>query len=135
MRRLRQSANRILKKLNCQKQELSLLLVDNEQIQEINKKYLNRNYPTNVIAFSQTEGEFGHLHHGIMGDIVISAERASSDAMEEGLPFDDELDFLLIHGILHLTGYNHEDATDAEINAMKNKAEELFFFLKGYRIG
>jgi probable rRNA maturation factor len=135
LRQLRQSANKILEKLNCHNKELSLLLVDNKQIQELNKQYLNRDHPTNVIAFSQTEGEFGHLHPRIMGDVVISVEKAQSDAIENGLTLTDELDFLVIHGILHLTGYNHENASDAEVIKMKNKADELFFFLKGYRLG
>jgi probable rRNA maturation factor len=70
-----------------------------------------------------------------MGDVVISVEKAQSDAIENGLTLTDELDFLVIHGILHLTGYNHENASDAEIINMNNKADELFYFLKGYRIG
>ncbi len=126
--------NKILKELNCQKKELSLLLVDNGEMQEINKKYLHRDYPTNVIAFSQTEGEFADLHSNIMGDVVISVEKALQDAGEGGLSLEDELDFLAIHGILHLTGYDHEDVSETHSLAMQNKTDELFYLLKGFKI-
>jgi probable rRNA maturation factor len=123
LRQLRQSANRILRELDLHDKEISLLLVENQEIREINRKYLNRDYPTNVISFSQSEGEFGDLHPRALGDIV-----------DNGLSLEDELDYLFIHGILHLTGYNHENTTEEEGQKMKNKADELFFILKGYRL-
>ena len=134
LRRLRRSANRILRELDLRDKELSLLLVENQEIQEINRKYLNRDYPTNVISFSQREGEFGDLHPQVLGDIVISVEKALHDTDDSGLSLEDELDYLFIHGILHLTGYDHEKTTEEEGQKMKNKADELFFILKGYRI-
>ncbi len=133
-RRLRQVVNKIFQALHCGDKELSLVLVDDEQIREINKQYLGRDYPTNVIAFSQTEGEFGHLHPDILGDVVISVERAKSDSLAAGITLEDELDFLVIHGLLHLLGYDHENATEAEKQRMENKTHELFFTLKGYMI-
>lgn len=126
--------NRILNELKCKNKELSLLLVDNQEIRQLNKQYLDRDYPTNVIAFSQTEGEFGHLNTDIMGDVVISVEKAFSDAQNGGLTLEDELDFLAIHGILHLTGYNHENVSMAQAIAMKTKTDDLFYTIKGYRI-
>ena len=134
MRRLRQSVNKILRQLKCHDRELSLLLVDDREIREINKKYLNRDYPTNVIAFPQWEGKFAYLNPQIMGDVVISVERALTDAREGDLTLEDELDFLAIHGILHLIGYNHEDASDPEIIEMQTKSIELFTLLRGYPI-
>ena len=110
------------------------MLVDDREIQEINKKYLNRDYPTNVIAFSQSEGKFAHLNPHIMGDVVISVERALRDAKEGDLAFEDELDFLAIHGVLHLIGYNHEGASGPEIIEMQTKSIELFTLLRGYPI-
>ena len=126
--------NKILRQLKCRDRELSLLLVGDRKIQEINKKYLNRDYPTNVIAFPQREGKFAYLNPHIMGDVVISVERALSDAREGDLTLEDELDFLAIHGILHLIGYNHEDAADPEIIEMQTKSIELFTLLRGYPI-
>ncbi len=109
-------------------------MVDNEQIRAINNQYLNRDYPTNVIAFSQREGEFGDLHPEILGDIVLSVERALSDSQTGGIAFEDELDFLIIHGLLHLLGYEHENTTELEEQKMARKTDDLFFALKGYGI-
>jgi probable rRNA maturation factor len=109
-----------------------LLLLDNEGIRDINRLYLNRDYPTNVIAFSQIEGEFGNINPGILGDVVISVEQAWHDAEENDLPLEDEMDFLVIHGILHLLGYEHENCNEAQVQKMKDKSEAIFFNLKGY---
>ena len=133
-RRLRQAAKQIIQELACRDKEISLLLVDNEQIQEINRQYLNRDYPTNVIAFSQLEGDFGNLTPNLLGDVVISVERAASDSQAGGLTLDDELDFLFIHGLLHLLGYEHENTSPAEAQKMKDKTDQLFYLLKGYKI-
>jgi probable rRNA maturation factor len=133
-RRLRQIANKIIRELHCRDKEISLVLVDNDQIREINKLYLNRDYPTNVIAFSQIEGDFGDLNPNLLGDIIISVERAASDCLAGGLTLDDELDFLFIHGLLHLLGYEHENTTDAEAKIMSDKTDRLFYTLKGFRI-
>lgn len=134
LRRLRQAVRNLLRALACEEKEISLVLVDNEQIQAINKQYLNRDRHTNVISFSQAEGEFGYLHPHILGDVVVSVERALSDSSEGGLSFDDELDFLIMHGVLHLLGYNHEDTSKEEEQRMQDKTEELFLALKGYPI-
>ncbi len=124
----------MLRQLHCPDREISLSLVDNDEIKKINNEYLGRDYPTNVIAFSQLEGEFGNLHPEILGDIVISVERAQEDSARGGLSLEDELDFLFIHGLLHLLGYEHENTTPSEEQRMRTKTEDLFFALKGYRI-
>jgi len=110
------------------------VLVDNAQIQVINKQYLNRDYATNVIAFSQLEGDFGDLNPNLLGDVVISVERAQSDGIAGGLTLEDELDFLFIHGLLHLLGYEHENTTETEAQKMKDKTDLLFYSLKGFKI-
>jgi probable rRNA maturation factor len=134
LQRVRQALNRILTILECEDKEISLLFVDDDVITEINRDYLGRNYPTNVIAFSLSEGEYGDINPHILGDIVISTETAFRDARDGGIIFDDELDFLLIHGLLHLLGYNHENAGLEEADDMKKKEQGLFFRLKGYPI-
>lgn len=79
------------------------------------------------------EGEFGNINPHVLGDIVISVDTALRDAQIEGLDFDDEVAYLLIHGILHLIGYDHE-ASKPEALKMKEKEGEIFFDLKGYLI-
>jgi probable rRNA maturation factor len=133
-RSVRRAMFRIMKLLNCSDKVISLLFVDDKEIREINRHYLSRDYPTNVISFSLTEGEFGDINPDILGDIVISAETAFNDAEESGIAFNDELAFLMIHGVLHLLHYNHEDANEANTLTMKKKEQELFYMLKGYEI-
>lgn len=124
---------KILEYLKIEEKEISLLLVDDEGITEINHQYLQRNRPTNVISFSMAEGEFGDINSHILGDIVISVETALKDADEGGIDIEDEIDYLMIHGLLHLLGYDHEDS-DAEALLMKEKEKEIFFELKKYAI-
>lgn len=130
---MRRALHNILENLNCQDKEISLLFVDDDGIREINKKYLKRNHPTNVIAFSMTEGEFSDVNPDILGDIIISAETALRDAKNAEIEFEEELDYLMIHGILHLLEYDHE-SSEAEAKQMKEKERELFFALNNYLV-
>lgn len=110
--------------------ELSILIVDNAGIQVINRDYLQRDRPTNVISFAMQEGEGTGLHPLVLGDVVISAERAADDAFEADIPFEHELWFLLLHGILHLIGYDHERGTEEEAERMEAREREVFALLK-----
>ncbi len=134
IRRLRSTAGKILRHLDLTGSELSIVIVDNQEIMEINKVYLGKNSTTNVISFSMLEGEFGTVNPKILGDVVISAEKAQEEARKTGISMNDEIDYLLIHGILHLIGYNHENTTRSESNKMKTKSKEIFFLIKGYDI-
>lgn len=118
--------------LGCPDGELSLLLVDDDQIRDMNRRYLQRDRATNVISFAMTEGECGAVNPLLLGDIVISAETAARDAARSGIDLMDEMEFLLIHGLLHLLGYEHEKTGAAEAKRMKARERELFFMLRGY---
>jgi probable rRNA maturation factor len=131
-RRIRRSLKRLMKELLCEDRELNLLLVDDDQIREFNRTYLKRDRSTNVISFSMAEGEFGAINPGLLGDIVLSVETAARDAATSGIDLMDEVEFLLIHGLLHLVGYEHENATSVESRKMKTRERELFFILRGY---
>ncbi len=132
--RVRRSLKRLLKELDCEGSEISLLLVDDDQIREINKNYLKRDRPTNVISFAMTEGTFGDVHPDILGDIIISIETAARDALTGHLDFMDEVEFLLIHGLLHLLGFDHEKIGSREAEKMKTRERELFFLLRNYHL-
>ncbi|HEX2957465.1 MAG TPA: rRNA maturation RNase YbeY [Chitinispirillaceae bacterium] len=134
LRRIRQVVRRLLQLVGCSDKEISLLFVDDEEIQGINRLYLERNYPTNVISFSYSEGEFSNINPEIMGDIVISVDTALRDAESGNIPLSDELDFLIIHGLLHILGYNHENNNADEIECMQKKEQELFLLLHGYSL-
>ncbi len=128
--RLRRSLKRLLKELQRENDEVNVILVDDVQIQTINREYLDRDRPTNVISFAMTEGVGGALHPEILGDIVISAETAARDAATGDLTLMEEMEFLLIHGLLHLIGYNHEKCSQKEVERMQKKERELFFMLR-----
>lgn len=134
LRHIRQSLRRLLKFVDCSEKEISLLFVDDREIQNINHLYLNRDWPTNVISFSYSESEFHHINPDILGDIVLSVDTALRDAEHGNISLSDELDFLIIHGLLHILGYDHENGNSDEMERMKKKEQELFFLLHGYNL-
>jgi probable rRNA maturation factor len=105
--------------------ELSLLFVNDRQIQTLNRKYLRRDKPTNVLAFSMREGEFSTLHPHLLGDLVISVETAKRQSNRFGLDDDEMVILLMVHGVLHLIGYEHE-GTKKGAREMTLKQRELF---------
>jgi probable rRNA maturation factor len=105
--------------------ELSLLLVNDVQIQALNQRYLRLDRPTNVLAFPMREGEFSTLHPHLLGDLVISVETAKRQMKQFGLDEMKMVTLLMIHGILHLVGYEHE-GTKKGAKEMAAKQKELF---------
>jgi len=95
--------------------EISFALVNNETIQELNKKYREKDSPTDVLSFSMDDE--------IWGDIVISTEKVIEQAEEYGHSVKRELSFLIVHGILHLLGYDHQ--TPGERAEMRQKEERV----------
>lgn len=95
--------------------EVSVLLTDNRHLHELNKQYRGIDGPTDVLSFSQFEEENAHGGaKGILGDVVISVERAIRQAEEWKKDPQDELDLLVSHGLLHLLGYDDETPAGAE---------------------
>jgi len=113
--------------------ELSIVIVSNEEIQKINKEYRGKDYATDVISFAMEElGEdeleiIGAEMPRMLGDIIISLEKAEEQAKEYGHSFSRELGFLTIHGFLHLLGYDHIEEEDEK--KMFKRQNEL---LEGY---
>jgi probable rRNA maturation factor len=120
-------AQRILADLAPPDAELSVLLVDDAEIQELNQRYLHRDKPTNVLAFPMREGEFSTLHPNLLGDLAISVETARRQSNRFGLNEMEMVILLMIHGILHLLGYEHE-GTRKGAREMAMKQKELFRF-------
>jgi len=109
--------------------ELSLLICDDTEIAQYNEQYLHRHGPTNVIAFPMQEGEFSGISSYLLGDVVISADTALKEAGDMGISFGERFDQLLVHGILHLFGYDHEKSEDEELR-MEKKSEELLELIR-----
>jgi probable rRNA maturation factor len=104
--------------------ELSLLVVDDDGIAPLNQAYRGRTGPTNVLAFPMQEGAFSDLNPHLLGDVVISVETCQHEADAAGTTFEKRFNELLIHGILHLLGYDHEKSF-AEAERMRRKSETL----------
>ncbi|MEI9475910.1 MAG: rRNA maturation RNase YbeY [Deltaproteobacteria bacterium] len=104
--------------------ELSIVFVDDPRIRELNRRYLHRDKPTNVLAFSMVEGEFPTLHPHLLGDLVISVETAERQSNRFGLSAGEMVILLMIHGILHLLGYDHL-GSKKKAREMAEKQREL----------
>jgi len=105
--------------------ELSLLFVDDLQIQALNRRYLQRDKPTNILAFPMRKGEFSTLQAQLLGDLVISVETARRQSNRFGLDEMGMIILLMVHGVLHLMGYEHE-GTKKGAREMAIKQKELF---------
>ena len=128
-RKIRSTVLKILKIMDCANKELSISFVDDNAIKQLNNQYLQRDNSTNVLSFSLQEGEYSNINPDILGDIVISAETAQRDTAIGDLSLYEEIDFLIINGLLHLLGFNNENTTKAQTTKMQIKERELFGIL------
>lgn len=119
LRRIRSIAQKLLKAENCpDNTEVSVLLTDDDMIAGLNKQYRNVDGPTDVLSFSQLEGDDDfaqEVDDGVLGDVVISVERAQAQSQAQGNTLDEEVDMLLVHGILHLLGYDHAEPDEEKV--------------------
>jgi len=122
-------AQDILSALDCHNVQLSVLITDDMEIAALNKQYLGRTGPTNVIAFPMREGEFSDIAPELLGDVVISIETTDKEAQESGMELEKRFSELLIHGILHLLGYDHEN-DEQQAREMEDKSRELLFMIR-----
>ena len=125
---IQHKAQAILNALDYPDGELSILIVDDHQIALLNSEYLDRSGPTNVIAFPMLEGPFADVTPSLLGDVVISADTADREGKTAGTGLEERLLQLLVHGILHLVGYDHEQS-EAEARRMEDRAEQLLAML------
>lgn len=102
--------------------EISYIFCDDNKILEVNKQYLSHDYFTDIITFDYVEKDI------ISGDIIISIDRVKENSNSFNSSFDDELHRVIIHGVLHLIGYN--DKTDKEQQLMREKENECLLILK-----
>lgn len=123
--RITRVSRRILSHIKLPKAELSILFVGDREMARLNAEYRNVNRTTDVLSFDASvpikEGDACN----VLGDIVISVPKAEIQADAYGLGFYEEIRRLLIHGILHLTGYDHERSQYQE-RKMRKKEREIF---------
>ena len=120
-RALKKIAQAILVLVGQAEAELSLALIGNSEMQKLNVKYRGKDYPTDVLSFPVDETLLPA--HPILGDVIISVQMARQQAKDRGRTADEEMVTLLIHGIVHLLGYDHErSANDARVmKRLENK--------------
>jgi len=110
--------------------ELSIVLIDDQKMARLNETYRGRPSATNVLAFPQRVGEFGDLNPDLLGDVVVSTETATREAEAAGIRLEEVIDRLIVHGILHLVGYDHQTA-EADAAAMEAESRRLVDLLAG----
>ena len=103
--------------------EISILLTNNSKIKRLNEKYLSKKRPTDVLSFSMREGAFGYLHNEIVGDVVVSVEQANIVSKESKTSFEKEVWLYVVHGVLHLLGYN--DNTKKNAAKMEERCQTI----------
>ncbi len=94
--------------------EVSLVFTDDASIREINAQWRNQDKATNVLSFPAFPLTPGKMPGPMLGDIILARETLVREAQALGKPFDEHLSHLLVHGFLHLFGYDHMEENDAE---------------------
>lgn len=107
---------------------VSIMLCDDATIHPLNRDYRDKDKPTDVLSFAQREGEFAFLNDNLLGDVIISMETTIRQAQERQHSTETELRVLLVHGLLHLLGYDHIEDDEAEV--MEAKEREILAHLQ-----
>ena len=133
--RVRADARRLLATLDEARAELSVSLVGDAEIHRLNRHYRGKDRPTDVLAFALREGARVPGDDAELGDVVISLDTAARQARKHNVSTGHEVRTLLIHGVLHLLGYDHERSA-AEARRMQSMERRLLDFLSaGERVG
>ncbi len=112
---LRRRALAILRAVGEARAELSVALVDDAEIEALNGRWRGQPRATDVLSFSLLEGDYADRRGGLLGDVVISVETAARQAAERHRSLDEVVARLLLHGVLHLIGYDHEQDDEARL--------------------
>lgn len=127
---VRRRARQLLRLLGEGRAELTISLVDDREMRRLNAAYRGNDRPTDVLAFAMREGKRAAGDETVLGDVVISLDTAQRQAESRSHAVDEEVTTLLIHGVLHLLGYDHE-RSPAEARRMRRKERELGAALRG----
>jgi len=127
-KRLRAQARRLLGVVGETRSELSIALVDDAQMCALNTEWRGKRRTTDVLAFPLREGAGADHCRGLLGDVVIGVETARRQARSRHRALDDELARLLVHGLLHLLGFDH--MRESEARAMRAEERRLLGLLR-----
>jgi len=123
-RKIREKLKRVLDDLGFRDAELSVVLTGDEPMAVLNKRYLGRDGPTNVLAFPMGPARQASPESGMLGDVVISLDTALRESEKAGEPLERTVDRLLVHGVLHLLDFDHE-RSPAEARRMRKEENRL----------
>jgi rRNA maturation RNase YbeY len=155
-KRIRKITESLLTSLKLQGKDVSILLVDNARIRKLNNEFFRKDRPTNVISFSYIEPDperASSFHKGdraggemeapaagkgefpceLIGDIVISLEKAHEEASRLNVPFHERVFALLIHGLLHIVGFDHEKGGNGS-RRMRYREKKLLAYVTSHRL-
>lgn len=126
--RFTKRARKVMSLLGHGRSELSISLVDDVQIRELNRDHRGKDRATDVLSFSLVEGDHADFRGNLLGDVVISLDTARRQARERHRSLDEETARLMIHGVLHLLGHDHEE--DDEYQRMRAEERRLSVVLR-----
>ena len=121
---------KVLEDLACHEGELSILFTDDDHMTELNRQYLGRKGPTNVLAFPMSGDPLPAIESGMLGDIVVSVDTALDESKRTAEPLEETVYRLLIHGLLHLLNYDHESSYE-EAHIMEKEQTRLLALIRG----
>ena len=128
LRRLEKRARRVMKLLGHSRSELSISLVDDASIRSLNRDHRGHDRATDVLSFSLVDGDHADYRGNLLGDVVISVDTARRQARARRRSLDEEATRLMIHGVLHLLGHDHE--ADDEYRRMRAEERRLSVVLR-----
>ena len=110
LNQISQTATKLLELVNHRQSELSILFVSDSRMAELNSAYRHKNTATNVLSFPMDEDSGTPGGQVLLGDIVISVDTATRESIKKNIPLENYLTILLVHGLVHLLGYDHEQS-------------------------
>ncbi len=123
IRKFKKIALAVLELAGRQEAELSLALIGNQEMQKLNARYRRKDYPTDVLSFPAGAGP--PVETLLLGDVIISVQKAAQQAKERRHDLEHEMITLLIHGVVHLLGYDHE-RSPKDARAMKRVERRIY---------
>lgn len=114
----RDFAGKALRAISEESDGATIVFVSDRAMRELNGRWRGKEGTTDVLSFPAAQDEFEKVEGPTLGDVVISVEQAARQAAEHGLEFDEEIAQLILHGLLHLCGYNHE-RDNGEMNRLE----------------
>ena len=119
-KRWREFATRALQSVTADSRVATIVFVSDDSMQKLNRQFRGKNYATDVLSFPAQPEVFEKDLKASLGEVVISLDRAAAQAKENGLTFTNEMQQLILHGLLHLCGYDHE-SDHGEMNRLELK--------------